>query len=316
MHYCYIFENEIQQDMNTADKVKTLFWIVATLKKYGPITLKDINSIWSYHPLCDGNRFDRNTFRNYLNNIQEIFGISIDYKRSGYFIDSTSVIESKNFQKLLVSHVQDIDFYTRFRKLGDKLQTDDIPGGAEHLEAIGKALTDNLRLRMQHQKFADDTSKHLTVEPYCIKTKDRRWYLLARNVETSEMRTYALDRILELELTEEHFIPDSRINIGSYYSNCIGVYSDDTTLSEVTLKVTDFQAKYLRTLPLHPSQEEIAPCTFRYHIDVTPDLVNKILEMGSNATVLHPESLRKTVMDEIEKMRGNYRNSDKPKSIV
>lgn len=301
--------------MNIAEKIKSYYWIITTIKMCGPITLKDLNNKWIRHN-NQWQNLDRNTFRTYRENIEDIFGIKISYTRNGYCLDDPIAIKAHSYQELLTRHVQDIDFYIKFKDLGDKLQTDDIPGGADYLNTIGKALTDNLRMRMQHQKFADDISKHLIVEPYCIKTKDRRWYLLARNVETGKMRTYALDRILNIELTEEHFTPDSHIDISNFYSNCLGVYANDESLSEVIIKVSDFQAKYLRTLPLHSSQTEIAPYVFQYRVDVTPDLVNEILKMGSNATVIQPESLRQTVKDEIEKMSGNYRNSGKNKSIV
>lgn len=292
--------------MNTAEKVKTLFWIVTNLKSSGHITLKELNSKWVYNPLSEGRPFDRNTFRNHLNCIEEIFGITIEYTRNGYSIDDSTATNAHSFQDMLVSHVQDIDFYTKFKELGDKIQTDDIPGGAQYLDAIGKALTENLRLHIEHRKFVDDKSRHLTIEPYCIKSKERRWYLLARNVETGEMRTYALDRMLSLELTEEHFTPDSSIDLNKYYSNCIGVYTNNTSFTEVVIRVTEFQAKYLHTLPLHSSQREISPCVFKYQVDVTPDLINEILKMGANAEVLEPLSLRETVMGVIEKMNGNY----------
>lgn len=296
--------------MNIADKVRTYFWIITTVKRCAPITLKELNNRWmNIYELSQGLPFDRNTFRHHLDNIEEIFRIRIYYTNSGYCMEEKSATNAHQFQEVLVHHIQDIDFYTRFKQLGNGIQTDDIPGGAEYLDTIGKALTDNLRLRIEHRKFVDDKSKYLTIEPYCIKSKERRWYLLARNVETDEIRTYALDRILSLELAEEHFAPNPSIDLDKYYSNCVGVYADDTTFSEVIIKVTDFQAKYLRTLPLHASQAEIEPYVFRYQVDVTPDLVNEILKMGANATVLEPESLREAVKKEIGKMSGNYRKT-------
>lgn len=295
--------------MNITERIKSYYWIITTIKTCGPITLKDLNDKWMHHndqwpPL------DRNTFRNYRENIEDIFGIKISFTRSGYCLDDPIEIKSHSYQEILTRHVQDIEFYIKFKNLGNRLQTDNIPGGAEYLDAIGKALTNNLRLHIEHQKFVDDNSKHLTVEPYCIKTKDRRWYMLARNVETGKMRTYALDRITNIELTQEHYIPDKGVDIENFYSNCLGVYVDNTSFAKVIIKVTDFQAKYLRTLPLHSSQTEIKPCIFQYRVDVTPDLVNEILKMGASATVLQPESLRQIIQNEIEKMSGNYRNSN------
>lgn len=200
--------------MNIAEKIKSYYWIITTIKMCGPITLKDLNDKWIRHN-NQWQNLDRNTFRTYRENIEDIFGIKISYTRNGYCLDDPIAIKAHSYQELLTRHVQDIDFYIRFKELGDKLQTDDIPGGADYLNTIGKALTDNLR-----------------------------------------------------------------------------------------------------TLPLHSSQTVIAPYVFQYRVDVTPDLVNEILKMGSNATVIQPESLRQTVKDEIEKMSGNYRNSGKNKSIV
>ena len=301
--------------MNIADRIKTYYWIITTLKTCGHLTLKELNDKWKRHNYL-GQSLDRNTFRNHRENIEEIFGIKICYTRSGYCLDDPTAFKSHSYQEMMVRHVQDIEFNTRFKGLGDKLQTDGIPGGAEHLDAIGNALTYNLRLHVEHRKFVDENSKHLTLEPYCIKPKDRRWYLLAKDVETGEMRTYALDRVQSLELTGEHFSPDSSIDPNKFYSNCIGVFADDEKLSDVVIKVTKFQAQYLRTLPLHTSQNEPTPCLFKYKVDVTPDLINKILEMGSNVTVLQPKTLRETIMTEIEKMNSNYKNHNNLKSIV
>lgn len=292
--------------MNISDRVKTFFWITSTIKRCGLIPLKEINRQWISTGLSNGQEFDRNTFRHHLDSIEDIFGIVINYSGSGYSIADANAVNTQSLQEFLVSHVQNIDFCTKFHDLGSKLQTEDIPGGAQYLDDIGTALSDNRRLRIEHRKFIDDNSKSLTVEPYCIKTKDRRWYLLARNAQTAEMRTYALDRILKLELTDSRFNPSSSVDLAKYYSNCIGVYADDSTLSDVCIKVSSLQAKYLRTLPLHPTQKETEPCVFKYHVDVTPDLVNEILRMGSNATVLAPESLRSAVREEIVKMLDNY----------
>lgn len=293
-------------DMNIVDKVKTLFWITTTIKRCGPISLNELSDKWKYHQLSGGRGFDRNTFRNHLENIYDIFGISIEYTRNGYCIADPELINSHSLQDLLINHVQVIDFYTRFNKLGDKLQTDDIPGGTVYLDTIGQALSENKRLLVEYEKFIDDKSRKLTVEPYCVKLKERRWYLLARNIETDEMRTYALDRIQFVEMTNDSFTPDTRIDLAGYYSNCIGVYADDSKIANIILKVNDFQAKYLRTLPFHPSQIEISHNVFKYHIDITPDLVNEILRMGANVTIMEPEVLRNAVRDEIAKMLNNY----------
>lgn len=292
--------------MNLSEKVRMLFWITSLVKRRGPISLRDINEEWVNNELSENRRFDRNTFKNYLYNIEVIFGIEIIYKNGGYCIADKAKISTNNLHDLLISHIQNIEFYSKFSDLGDKLQVDDIPEGSQYLDIIGQALKENRLLCIEYQKFIDENSKVIVIEPYCLKLKDRRWYLLAKNKATAEVRTYALDRISSLIIEGNHFTPDSTIDVSSYYSNCIGVYADDEKLDDVVLKTTEWQAHYLRTLPLHKSQQEITPCVFKYHVDITPDLINEILRMGSKVEVQKPNTMREEMKRVIEEMKNRY----------
>lgn len=293
--------------MNFNEKVSTLAWIVSIVKTHGPISLREINEIWTRNILSRNKPFDRNTFKNYLNGIDDIFGVKISYENRGYNIADKTTLHSGNIQNLLISHIQNIEFFSKFNDLGDKLQTEDFPNGTQFLEPIGLALTENLCLNVEYQKFVDERPRLLDVEPYCLRSIGRRWYLLAKNIETSKMRTYALDRITNIAITGVHFNPDSSIDVANYYSNCIGVYADDQKLDTVVLKVSEFQAKYLRTLPLHSSQQEMESCVFKYRVDITPEFINEIMKMGKEATVLQPESLRNEIKCIIKDMQSNYK---------
>ena len=293
--------------MNIAERISALTWIVKTIKTSEPISLRDINEKWSHNTLNKNNFFDRNTFRNYLKNINDIFRVKIKYENVGYCISDKSTLHTNAIQNSLISYIQNIDFIAKFNNLGDKLQTEDFSQGTQFLDTIGQAITDNSRLYIEYQKFADDKPKILNVEPYCLRSIGRRWYMLAKNVEKSEMRTYALDRVSSLAITGTHFNPDPSINVANYYSNCIGVYADDQKLDTVVLKVSEFQAKYLRTLPLHSSQQEMESCVFKYRVDITPEFINEIMKMGKEATVLQPESLRNEIKCIIKDMQSNYK---------
>lgn len=297
--------------MNLSDKVRMLFWIMSLVKRRGPVSLREINDEWEKNELSEKRSFDRNTFKSHLNNIEEIFGIKISYLHGGYCIADDEMTKMSSLHDLLISHIQNIEFYSKFNNLGDKLQVEDIAEGSQYLDFIGQALKKNLLLCMEYQKFADEKSKILTVEPYCIKSKDRRWYMLAKCTSTKQMRTYALDRICSLTITGQHFNPDQSVDICNYYSNCIGVYADDQKLENIELKTTAWQAKYLRTLPLHKSQQETSPCVFRYYVDVTPDFINEILKMGNNVEVIKPDSLRCAIGNIVNEMGKIYRVKNK-----
>jgi predicted DNA-binding transcriptional regulator YafY len=76
------------------------------------------------------------------------------------------------------------------------------------------------------------------------------------------------------------------------------------------IKAMAEQAKYLETLPLHPSQTvvETTPdyTVFRYCLVPTFDLKQEILSRGSTLEVLSPDWFRKEIIDELLKTLSQY----------
>lgn len=64
----------------------------------------------------------------------------------------------------------------------------------------------------------------------------------------------------------------------------------------IKLKVSDFQANYLRSLPLHHTQKELERTDrytiFSYYLRPSFDLIQELLSMGETVEVLEPTSLR------------------------
>ena len=61
------------------------------------------------------------------------------------------------------------------------------------------------------------------------------------------------------------------------------------------------QCKYLRTLPLHHSQEELSHTDdytdFQYRLCITDDLVRELVAKGNTIQVLQPEELKQQVLN-------------------
>ena len=69
------------------------------------------------------------------------------------------------------------------------------------------------------------------------------------------VKTYSLDRVNTLTLTEEHF-DDPGISVKEFFKNFFGIMTTKSEAKHVVLRADSEQAKYLRALPLHPSQRE------------------------------------------------------------
>ena len=85
-------------------------------------------------------------------------------------------------------------------------------------------------------------------------------------------------------------------------------FAPETTL--VRLKLTAFQANYIRDLPLHESQQEIVRndeySIFELRIRPTYDFYQEVLRMGTQVEVLEPNYMREEIIDMIHQMYRQY----------
>ena len=119
-----------------------------------------------------------------------------------------------------------------------------------------------------------------------------------------------IDRISNLKLPNTHFIRNPKINPQKNFEHVIGLYYSDLDAEEVILSFTPQQGNYIRTLPLHHSQEILQDDDgeFRIRIFVVPnfELRQKILMLGDSVEVIEPDWFREEVIEEIRKALGLY----------
>ena len=150
----------------------------------------------------------------------------------------------------------------------------------------------------------------LSVEPYCLKMFKQRWYVLVYAPDIDQMRIYSLDRIHAIEPTKEKYqLPDD-FDAEAYFKDAYGTADLNYEPVEVKISISAKQAPYLRTLPLHVSQEEIETneeySVFRYFIIPSYDFKQELYKYGSDVEVLAPESMRKEFAEDAEKTNKMY----------
>lgn len=137
-----------------------------------------------------------------------------------------------------------------------------------------------------------------------MKMSHQRWYILGK--ANDELRHFALDRIMDLEMTDDEFIFPKNFSPKAYYSGSIGIWVNESVKPErVVLRAYGQMAKYFCTLPLHPSQKEIIEtdkyADFEYQLSITRELVLTILSKGRYIKVLEPNRLCLMVEEETKK---------------
>ncbi|PYR72123.1 MAG: transcriptional regulator, partial [Acidobacteria bacterium] len=131
-------------------------------------------------------------------------------------------------------------------------------------------------------------------------------YLLARVPEYGELRTFAVDRIRSISVSEERFTPAELA--GDAFAHSLGVNEGPPEHIEIAFEPRI--APYVRGRRWHASQQigDRADGAVVMSLDVCNDwaLRSWILSFGPLARVLAPEALAAQIRDELERARSVY----------
>ena len=296
-------------------------WLVDTIRSAGKITRAEIDCRWMCSSLNENHesRFPERSFFRCLNDIELLFDIEIKCQRSPYggqYYIAESDYKSQTKQWLLsqfaISQALDTS-----REMRDKILYEPIPKGTEYLTTIVEAMREQKMLQVSHLRFDSNEQPHVfLLAPLCLKLFRQRWYVLGLmeemrcepNAPKRKIRLYALDRVKHIELTERDFKQPKNFMPNDYFSGFYGVFcGKEYTPTLIQARVDAHAAKFLRSLPLHHSQEEIEPCVFEWFVAPTLDFVQQLRTYGSEMEILKPTSLREQFKAELERQLTLYK---------
>jgi len=297
--------------------IKRYFWLLDTIYRAGDtgITFEEINEKWERNDLLsEGKNYPKRTFECHKQNIEEIFNILIDCDRrtNRYFISDREELRNQNhILKWLVETFNLNDTVSQSKNLKDRIGLEEIPAGQEHLIEILDAMNHDNTIDFEYHKFTTDEKKsYKNMEPFGVQIFQRRWYVLARNPENDTLHTYSLDRIISLKKNESTFKMPKHFSISDFFSDCFGIIKDATPKQHIVLRANAFQAKYLKTLPLHESQRIVSEddnfTIFSYDLRPTFDFKQKILSYMGNVEIIEPQLFRDEIKKEIGLMNILY----------
>lgn len=253
----------------------------------------------------------RRTFYNYREAIAQLFNIEIlcDPATYEYYIDEGSA-QQESVTSWLLDSAATNSMITASRDIADKVFLENVPSARRFLPVVMDALRGNIALTLDYHPYTRSRpTKDIELEPYFTKIFKQRWYVVGRNVKENKIKTYALDRMIDVRLSGKTFAMPADFNAADYFKDAFGIIVDQGETKTIRLQANPTQAKYFRALPLHHSQQEYAHdlySIFEYRMRITPDLVNELLSYGSRITVVSPPELKAAIATELRKSLANY----------
>ena len=293
---------------------KSYIWLLETLQSRGPLTLKEIKSLWLDSSVNDeGKNLATRTFANHIYAIADIFGIDIVCNRrdNTYYIENAEDMNGRGIRNWMLNALSLNSLLSESASLRDRIFFDEVPSKDKFLAIVIQAIRDGRKLDICYKSFRKDYEENFVFEPYFLKEFKRRWYLYGYKGDPDGCRMLALDRMITATITSESFILPKEFSADGYFGNIYGVrvYSDMKP-ERVLLKVSSIQTKYFRSLPLHRSQKEVEThedySVFSYFLTTDYDFKQDILSFGDSIEVLEPKGLRSDIASKISNSHKMY----------
>lgn len=294
--------------MSKRESIARYNLIIKKLRKQ-PADFEQISTYLSLESELQEYNFNvsKRTFQRDLDDIRSLYNIDIvyDFSRKVYFIDleeqpelNERILEA--FDTFNALNITDrLSNYIHFEKRR--------PQGTENLYGLLHAIKNKVQISFSYKKFWEDEMSQRTAEPYALKEFKNRWYVLANDLKDNKVKSFALDRLTELEITRKKFQLPIDFDVNEHYKYCFGIISpNEHQPQEVILSFDPFQGKYIKTLPLHESQvilkDNEEELLIKLTLFLTHDFLMEILSYGDNVKVIQPESL-------IEELKTSYENA-------
>lgn len=299
--------------MSTRDSLLRYIHIINKLRK-APATFDEIDNYLSEQAQKQDLNFkiSKRTFQRDLKDIGTIFEIEISYD----FSQQVYSINEEEYSEISRRRMESFDTFSAL-KIGENTSKSihfekRRPQGTENLFGLLHAINNNLQIRFNYQKYWEDQLTNRSAEPLALKEFKNRWYVVANDLKDSKIKSFALDRLSELETTKKRFQLLKDFDVNEYYKSCFGIISPEAgqQLQEVILSFDPYQGKYIKSLPLHESQEILKDnekeLLIKLTLFVTYDFLMELLSFGEYIKVIQPENLIKDVKNVFRKALNRY----------
>lgn len=124
--------------------------------------------------------------------------------------------------------------------------------GMQHFSQISRAIEEKIELKISYFDYISEQEKNKIIQPYFLKQKDFKWYVLATDSSEVPFKSYALERIRDIETTGKFRLIG--IDFATPFQHAIGMFTNEDAV-KVILEFDHRDGHYLKANPIHYSQK-------------------------------------------------------------
>ena len=295
--------------------VKRYYLIINFIKKK-PASFKEIKNYLKNETIEEEEKYEISlrTFQRDLKEIEALFCYKIQNNRSRgvYEIIETDEVSDK-YDRLMENFevINALKISNHFEKqiIVEKRK----PLGLANMHGLIHAIKNKREIAFVHEKYCtNEVRKQLKkVQPIALKEARYRWYLIGKDSKDNKIKTFGLDRISDLEITKNTFLNIVDYDATQAFHSSFGIITNESeTPQKVVLSFSYKQGKFIKSFPMHHSQNEIIDNNEEYRVELlihpTYDFVMELMSMGSHVKVLEPKSLQEEIKKKLYETMSLY----------
>lgn len=292
-------------------------WLISYLDRFRTCTLEELLDAWADSSMNTGQSgFSERTFHRVREEIEENFGLVISCSKQGdkYYYQLEEGTQGRSEVRALLkrslsmlSFVQQLDH----PQLQGCVLLERLPAKQSYVEELLEAMIQSRVVSLVYKPYHASSSKRYELAPYALKVFRQRTYLLAKRLDTEQLLTFSLDRILACGLGMESFHIEADFDAEQYFAASYGIMVDpEVPVERVQLRAYGIRARYIEDLPLHSSQRELERgadwVTFELELRPTYDFLHELFGYGSEVEVLSPNWVAEELQGWAKELLARY----------
>lgn len=172
------------------------------------------------------------------------------------------------------------------------------------IDRLTRAIAERRTVQMRYYSASRNRTTRREVEPYQLVYAGGALYLIAYDYLRREVRTFAVERIRSLTLTDHPYQMPLGFDVSTYLQDALVVMHGRPITVELLFEKST--AAWVKDRLWHPSQHltrlKDGRLKMALRVADTPELAGWILSFGSGVRVVKPPALRESVRQEARKI--------------
>ena len=170
---------------------------------------------------------------------------------------------------------------------------------------LQKAITDKRKVNIRYNSLFEGKIIDVELCPYHLMYNNRAWYVLGLSSLHKSVRTFKLNRVRELQITEKCFTDSSRFDLYEYIGRAWSMIPEGR-IYNIKLRFLPKVANNVAEVQWHSTQNVTrngdGSATIEFRVDGLGEITWWVLGYGDQVQVLSPRVLRNKVVEMAKNM--------------